>query len=42
MKLGLKDPVNYADEYGPVTWEYVTTYVSSVLEDYEKNQKENI
>ena len=42
MKLDLKDPVNYADEYGPVTWEYVTTYVSSVLEDYEKNQKENI
>lgn len=42
MKLGRKDPVNYADEFGPVTWEYVTTYVSSVLEDYEKNQTENI
>ena len=41
MKLGRKDPVNYADEFGPVTWEYVTTYVSSVLEDYEKSQTEN-
>ena len=36
IKLGRKDPVNYADEFGPVTWEYVKEYVSSVLDDYEK------
>jgi 7-cyano-7-deazaguanine synthase len=36
LKLGKKDPVNYADEFGPVTWEYVKEYVSSVLDDYEK------
>jgi 7-cyano-7-deazaguanine synthase len=36
LKLGKKDPVNYGDEFGPVTWEYVKEYVSSVLDDYEK------
>ena len=36
LKLGRKDPVNYGDEFGPVTWEYVKEYVSSVLDDYEK------
>ena len=36
IKLGRKDPVSYADEFGPVTWEYVKEYVSSVLDDYQK------
>ena len=36
LKLGRKDPVNYADEFGPVTWEYVKEYVSSVLDEHTK------
>ena len=36
LKLGRKDPVNYADEFGPVTWEFVKEYVSSVLDDHKK------
>ena len=36
LKLDKKDPINYGDEFGPVTWEYVKEYVSSVLDDYEK------
>ena len=36
LKLGRKDPVSYADEFGPVTWEFVKEYVSSVLDDYAK------
>jgi len=36
IKLGIKDPVSYADEFGPVTWEFVKEYVSSVLDEYQK------
>ena len=36
IKLGKKDPVNYADEFGPVAWEYVKEYVSSVLDEHSK------
>jgi 7-cyano-7-deazaguanine synthase len=36
LKLGRKDPVQYADEFGPVTWEFVKEYVSSVLDDHAK------
>jgi 7-cyano-7-deazaguanine synthase len=36
LKLGRRDPVNYADEFGPVTWEYVKEYVSSVLDEHAK------
>ena len=36
LKLGRKDPVQYADEFGPVAWEYVKEYVSSVLDDHKK------
>ena len=36
LKLGRKDPVNYADGFGPVTWEYVKEYVSSVLDEHQK------
>jgi 7-cyano-7-deazaguanine synthase len=36
IKLGRPDSVQYADEFGPVTWEYVKEYVSSVLDEYSK------
>ena len=38
IKLGRKDPVQYADEYGPVTWEFVTTYVQEVLNDHQEKK----
>lgn len=36
IKLGRPDPVEYADETGPVTWEHVVAEVTKVLESYEK------
>ena len=36
IKLGRPDPCAYADEFGPVTWEHVVSYVHSVLENHEK------
>jgi 7-cyano-7-deazaguanine synthase len=36
IKLGRPDPVKYADETGPVTWEHVVAEVTKVLESYEK------
>ena len=36
IKLGRHDPVSYADEFGPVTWEFAKEYVHSVLDDYQK------
>jgi 7-cyano-7-deazaguanine synthase len=36
LKLGRKDPVSYADEFGPVAWDYVKEYVSSVLDEHSK------
>jgi 7-cyano-7-deazaguanine synthase len=35
MKLGRKDPVNYADEFGPIDWETVKEYVRLVLLEHE-------
>jgi 7-cyano-7-deazaguanine synthase len=35
IKLGRPDPVLYADEYGPVTWEHVVEEVSKVLANHE-------
>ena len=35
IKLGRKDPVEYADETGPVTWEHVVEEVSKVLASHE-------
>jgi len=32
-----KDPVNYADEYGPVSWETVLKHALEVEETYYKN-----
>jgi 7-cyano-7-deazaguanine synthase len=34
IKLGRRDPVGYADEEGPVTWDYVVKEVSKVLETH--------
>jgi len=34
IKLGRPDPVKYADETGPVTWEHVVDYVSQVLSQH--------
>lgn len=36
IKLGRPDAVQYADEFGPVTWEFAKEYVHSVLDDYQK------
>ena len=38
MKLGRKDPVSYADENGPVTWDFVTTYVQEILDNHETSR----
>ena len=38
MKLGRKDPVGYADENGVVTWDYVVTYVTEILNEYETSR----
>ena len=35
LKLGRKDPVKYADENGPVTWEQVVEHVKGVLASHE-------
>jgi 7-cyano-7-deazaguanine synthase len=34
IKLGRKDPVAYADETGPVTWEHVVNEVTKILEGH--------
>jgi len=36
IKLGRPDPAPYADETGPVTWEYVVTEVTKVLDNHNK------
>jgi hypothetical protein len=36
IKLGRPDPVSYADEFGPVTWEFVVEYVKQVLAENGK------
>jgi 7-cyano-7-deazaguanine synthase len=36
IKLGRKDAVQYADEHGPVNWEYVVEYVKQILEEHNK------
>jgi 7-cyano-7-deazaguanine synthase len=41
MKLGRPDPCEYADENGPVVWQTVVSYVSSVLENHGKETSNN-
>jgi len=36
IKLGRPDPVAYADESGPVTWEHVVTEVTKVLDNHKQ------
>jgi 7-cyano-7-deazaguanine synthase len=38
IKLGRPDPVQYADETGPVNYEVARIYVEQVLSEYEKEQ----
>ena len=38
IKLGRPDPVGYADENGPVTWETARIYVEQVISEHEKEQ----
>jgi len=35
LKLGIEDPVKYADETGEVSWEKVVTEVTKILKNYE-------
>lgn len=35
IKLGKQDPVKYADEGGPVTWEQVVKHVKAILSQHE-------
>lgn len=37
IKLGRKDPVQYADEGGPVTWEQVVEHVKNILSKHESS-----
>lgn len=39
IKLGRPDPVEYADETGPVTWEVAKTHVEGVLKNHLATQK---
>jgi 7-cyano-7-deazaguanine synthase len=34
IRLGRPDPVNYADEFGPVSWEVAKAHVEKVLAEY--------
>jgi 7-cyano-7-deazaguanine synthase len=36
IKLGRPDPVEYADETGPVTWEVAKAHVEEVLAQHSK------
>jgi 7-cyano-7-deazaguanine synthase len=36
IKLGRKDPVQYADEFGPVEWGYVKEFVTDILDGHQK------
>ena len=38
IKLGRPDPVLYADEKGPVSWETARIYVEQVISEYAKEQ----
>jgi 7-cyano-7-deazaguanine synthase len=36
IKLGRPDPVKYADETGPVSWQFAKNQVEKVLSEYKK------
>jgi 7-cyano-7-deazaguanine synthase len=36
IKLGRKDPVQYADEFGPVEWGYVKEFVTDILDGHQR------
>lgn len=37
IKLGRPDPVQYEDQTGPVSWEYVKVQAQKVIDDYHKS-----
>jgi hypothetical protein len=34
--LDRKDPVQYADEFGPVEWDYVKEFVTDILDGHQR------
>jgi 7-cyano-7-deazaguanine synthase len=42
IKLGRPDPVRYANEEGPVTWEHVVTEVTKVLDNHNQPTQNGI
>lgn len=40
INLGRPDPVEYADETGPVTWEVAKAHAEKVLAEYKENESE--
>jgi 7-cyano-7-deazaguanine synthase len=36
IKLNRKDPVQYADEFGPVEWDYVKEFVTDILDGHQR------
>ena len=38
MKLGIADPVSYADETGPVSWEVAKSHVETILNNHGKEK----
>ena len=36
IKLGRKDPVQYADKFGPVEWDYVKEFVTDILNGHQR------
>ena len=36
IKLDRKDPVQYADEFGPVEWDYVKEFVTDILDGHQR------
>jgi hypothetical protein len=41
IKLGVPDPVEYADESGPVSWETAKNHVIKVLDEYAHSTMNN-
>lgn len=42
INLGRPDPVEYADETGPVTWEVAKAHAEKVLAEYKENESESL
>ena len=42
IKLGRPDPVAYADETGPVSWDVAKWHVQDVLDEYASEHDDNV